>query len=78
MLLHSSIEHKKIVNTSVADVKKFITPNPRKISRTESWGSSRFFIVKVVFFFHFDNFFDLGFETMVDGTTSGTVMVKRV
>ena len=31
----------------------------------------------MVFFFHFDHFFDLGFGTIVDGVTSETVMGQK-
>ena len=50
--------------------------HPRKISLAESWGSSRFFISKFFFVFHFDHFLDFGFGTIIDGAKGGSVMAK--
>ena len=50
--------------------------HPRKKSLAKSWGSSRFFITKFFFVFHFDHFLDLGFRTIIDGAKGGSVMVK--
>ena len=50
--------------------------HPRKKSLAESWGSSRFFIIKIFFVFHFDHFLDLGFGTIIDGAKGGSVTVK--
>ena len=50
--------------------------HPRKISLAESWGSSRFFISKFFFVFHFDHFQDFGFETIIDGAKGGSVTAK--
>ena len=50
--------------------------HPRKKSLAKSWGSSRFFITKFFFVFHFDHFLDLGCGTFIDGAQGGSVTVK--
>ena len=47
------------------------------LTKHKSFIILKVFKVKVVFFFHFDHFLDLGFGTIVDGATSGTVMGQK-
>ena len=48
----------------------------RKVSLAESWGSSRFFVSKISFIFHFNYFQAFGFETIIDGAKRGSVSAK--
>ena len=50
--------------------------HPRKILLAESWGSSRFFISKIFFIFHFDHFQDFRFGAIIDGAKGGSVIAK--
>ena len=47
------------------------------LAKHESFIILKVFKIKVVFIFHFDHFLDLGFGTIVDGATSGTVMGQK-
>ena len=47
------------------------------MTKHKSFIILKVFKVKVVFFFHFDHFLDLGFGAIVDGATIGTVMGKE-
>ena len=62
-----------MTNTSV----RFFFKLKYFLIKHESFIILKVFKVKVVFFFHFDHFLDLGFGTIVDGATSGTVMGQK-
>ena len=55
---------------------KFNMVHPRKISLAELWGTIRLFISKIFFVFHFNDFQDFGFGTIIEGAKGGSVRAK--
>ena len=48
----------------------------RKNSLAQSWGSSKFSIIKISVISYFDHFLDLGFGTNIDGAKGESVNAK--